>query len=247
MSDPGSAVFTADSIGVSFRGRPVLKSATAWARAGSITALLGRNGCGKTTLVRAALGLGRRDFGVVRFADRAWERPRLPVLARHGLFFLPDRGLLSWRRTVAWHLRAVSGFVGRTTDLDDAAELGVEELLERRTRTLSGGERRRAEVSIALMRRPTCLIADEPLSEVGPRDRGLVAAGLRRLADRGCAILVTGQEVDDLLKLSDLVVWMVGGTTHWIGSSGEAMAHPEFRLQYLGDAESILDAGKDRR
>ena len=246
MTEPESAVFTAESMGVSYRGRPVLKSATAWTRAGSITALLGRNGCGKTTLVRAALGLGRRDFGVVHFADRVWERPSLPTLARNGLFYLPDRGLLSWRRTVAWHVESLRRFVGRPLDVSDASELGVESLLERRAKTMSGGERRRAEVSIALMRRPTCLIADEPLSEVGPKDRELVASGLRALAARGCAILVTGHEVDDLLRLADLVVWMVGGTTHWLGSPSDAMHHPEFRIQYLGDGNRVPTAGEER-
>jgi len=82
-------MFTADSLGVSFRDRQVLKAATVWAKAGQVTVLLGRNGCGKTTLIRAALGLCRREFGVVQFADRVYERPRLSTLARRGLFTFP--------------------------------------------------------------------------------------------------------------------------------------------------------------
>ena len=93
-------MFVADSFGVSFRGRTVLRAATVWAEAGRITAVLGRNGCGKTSLIRAALGPGPRDFGTVRFRDRVYERPRLSVLARAGLFYLPERDLLSRRRTL---------------------------------------------------------------------------------------------------------------------------------------------------
>ncbi len=233
MSAREEAVFTADSIGVAYPGRQILKSATAWTHAGSITVILGRNGSGKTTLIRAALGLGRRDFGIVRFADRAWERPRLSAFARRGLFYLPDRGLLSWRRTVDWHFRAMRPFAGPPLDLAAIEELEIESLRGRKAKTMSGGERRRAELALVIARQPVCLIADEPLAEVSPRDRALVSTAIRRLAGQGCAILVTGHEADDLLKLADLVLWMVGGTTHWLGTPDEARTHSQFGLDYL--------------
>ncbi len=236
-------MFTADSFGVSFRGRQVLKAATVWAKAGHVTALLGRNGCGKTTLIRAALGLCRRDFGVVRFADRVYERSRLSTLARRGLFYLPDRGLLSWRRTVDWHLRAMGQSLRHPLDLESIAGFEIESLRNQKANSMSGGERRRVEVALALLRQPSCLIADEPLAEVGPRDRKLVAKAVRELADQGCAVLVTGHEVEDLLDLADLVVWMVGGTTHWLGTPAEARAHAQFRLTYLGPVGTPVRSG----
>jgi ABC-type multidrug transport system ATPase subunit len=243
MSPRDEAVFTAESFGVAFRGRQVLKSATAWAHAGSVTVILGRNGSGKTTLIRAALGLGRRDFGIVRFADRAWERPRLSTLARRGLFYLPDRGLLSWRRTVDWHFRAMGSFTGAPIDHSAIEGLEIEGLRGRKAKTMSGGERRRAELALALGRPPVCLIADEPLAEVSPRDRALVSTAIQRLAAQGCAVLATGHEADDLLKLADLVIWMVGGTTHWLGTPDEARSHSQFRLDYLNAPNRHPGAG----
>ncbi|MCL7962535.1 MAG: ATP-binding cassette domain-containing protein [marine benthic group bacterium] len=245
MSPGTDAVFTADSFGVSFRGRQILKSATAWTRAGSVTAVLGRNGCGKTTLIRAALGLGRRDFGIVHFADRTWDRPRLSALARRGLFYLPDRGLLSWRRTVDWHFRAMGPITNSQIDRAAIEGLEIEQFRSRKAKTMSGGERRRAELALALTRQPICLIADEPLAEVSPRDRVLVSNAIRRLAAKGCAILVTGHEVDDLLNLADLVVWMVGGTTHWLGTPEEARTHVQFRMDYLSSTRTYPGSGGD--
>lgn len=234
-------VFVADSFGVSFRGRTVLRSATVWAEAGRITAVFGRNGCGKSSLLRAALGLGPRDFGTVRFRDRVYERPRLPALAREGLFYLPDRDLMSRRRTLSWHLDALRAWTGSPPG-DEAIPdwLEIEGLLARRPTEMSAGERRRAELALAIVRRPLCLVADEPFSGLGPLDRTRVARALRTLAVGGCAIVATGQEVEDLLRCADLVVWMTAGTTHWLGSSGEARCHPEFRREYLGGSVDDL-------
>jgi ABC-type multidrug transport system ATPase subunit len=245
VSHGTDAVFTADSFGVSLGGRQILKAATAWTLEGSVTVILGRNGSGKTTLLRGALGLGRRDFGVVRFADRRWDRPRLAVLARLGLFYLPDRGLLSWRRTVDWHFRAMRPFTDSQVNAAAIEDLQIEGLLNRKVKTMSVGERRRAELALALVRQPVCLLADEPLAEVSPRDRTLVSAAIRGLAAKGCAILVTGHEVDDLLNLADLVVWMVGGTTHWLGTPEEARTHAQFRMDYLSSMRMHPGSGGD--
>ena len=92
-------LFVADSFGKTFGDREVLKAATAWAVPGTVTVLFGRNGSGKSTLIRAALGLIRADFGLVRYDGATHLKPRLHSLARQGLMFIPDRGLLSRRRT----------------------------------------------------------------------------------------------------------------------------------------------------
>ena len=87
---------------------------------------------------------------------------------------------------------------------------------------------------MALARRPLCLIADEPMAGIAPADREMVSAAIRGLAVDGCAVLLTGHDVDDLMTLSDDVVWMVGGTTHWLGSPASARDHFQFRQEYLG-------------
>lgn len=239
-------IFVADSFRVTFGRRTVLWAATVWAEAGQITALLGRNGCGKTSLLRASLGFGPRDLGTVRFRGRVYDRPRLSVLAREGLIHLPDRDLMSRRRTFGWHLAAMRAWTGAPhSGPAGPAWLEVEELVGRKPDEMSGGERRRAELALVLARRPVCLLADEPFAELGPLDRTRVARALRLLAAEGCAIVVTGHEVTDLLACADLVVWMTAGTTHWLGSPDEALGHAQFRREYLGTrgrAEVILSS-----
>lgn len=227
-------IFIADSIGKSFRGRTVLNAASVWACAGCITLLVGRNGCGKSTLLNIGAGLLTPDFGVVRFAGEAYERPRLHHLASRGLFYLPDRGLLSRRLTVREHIAAIERRFGKPAvdGIADGLELGP--LLDRRADALSGGERRRSEFALAALRSPTCLLADEPLSGIGPTDAAAIAATLRRMAENGVAVVVTGHEVPELLALADEVIWMTAGTTHGLGSPDTASRHDQFRREYLG-------------
>jgi lipopolysaccharide export system ATP-binding protein len=231
-----TALFSADSIGKSFGRRTILKAASIWGRAGSITALFGRNGCGKSTLLKIGAGVIGADHGVVHFDGRAYLRPRLHQLAARGLFYLPERDLLSRRMTVREQLRAIewrfgSGRTGRILE-----RLGLEEGVDRSVVELSSGERRRAEIAAAWIRAPRCLLADEPFAGINPSDAAVVAGALRELAEEGCAIVVTGHEVHDLMELADEIVWMTAGTTHGLGTSGEACRHDQFRREYLGVA-----------
>jgi len=87
---------------------------------------------------------------------------------------------------------------------------------------------------LALARKPRCLVADEPLAGIEPWDQEALVGVLKGLAERGCAILVTGHDVNPLMALADDIIWMVGGTTHWLGSPESARAHYQFRREYLG-------------
>lgn len=227
-------LFVADSFGKTFGSREVLKAATAWATPGGVTVLFGRNGSGKSTLIRAALGLLRADYGIVRYDGETHLRPRLHVLARNGLMYLPDRGLLSRRQPLRWHHHLLRLQLGSDPVPGALEAVEAEPLLDLTESQMSGGERRRAELSLALARGPRCLIADEPLAGIAPADREMVSAAIRKLADEGCAVLVTGHDVEALMDLSDDVVWVVGGTTHWLGSPASAKGHFQFRQEYLG-------------
>ena len=222
-----------DSMGKRFGLKTVLKSASAWAWPGRITLLMGRNGCGKTTLLRCGLGLTRADFGTVLLNGRS-VTGGLPRMSSDGLFFLPDRRLLSPRLTVRQHLEAFEQARPGRLDYGPPAGLDIQDLLESRPTRMSGGEIRRAEIWLAVASAESCLIADEPLLGIAPADRSRVAGALRARAATGTAILVTGHEVEDLFDLADEVIWMVAGTTHGLGSPAEAARHSQFRLEYLG-------------
>ncbi len=228
-----TAYFAADSIGKSFGRSPVLKAASVWAQRGRVTVVLGRNGSGKSTLLRAAVGAIQPDHGTVRLGERVFLRPRLHVLARLGLFFLPDRALLSPRMTLRQHAEAFRWSFGRF-DMSWLERIGLVGMLDMWPGALSTGERRKAEVALAAGRQPTCLLADEPLVGVEPRDVDTVAGALRQLAAEGAAVVATGHEVPELLRVADEVVWLVAGTSHGLGSPAEAARHDQFRREYLG-------------
>ena len=240
-------LFEADSIGKRFRGRSVLSAASLRAPAGAVTFLVGRNGCGKTTLLRIATGYLPADSGFVRLEGRTFLRPRLPTLARLGLLYVPDRDLLTNafavgdQLAVMWRQfgRASSG--GTAAEVAERVELGA--LVDRRPSALSEGERRRAEMALALARNPRCLLADEPFRHLSPRDAAIVAGVLRTLADRGCAVVVTGHEVAFLFDVSDRVTWCTSGTTYDLGTSAEARAHRRFCLEYLGPTAAGAGGG----
>jgi len=227
-------LFAADSIGKSFGSRTILKAASVWARPGIITVLFGRNGCGKSTLLKIGAGQLRADHGVVQFDGRAYLRPRLHELASRGLFYLPDRDLLSRRLTVREQIRAVEWRFGASRTAATLERLDIGHLLDQTPVELSGGERRRAELAAAWIRAPRCLLADEPFAGIDPADAEVVAGAFREMARQGCALVITGHEVRQLLETADDVVWMAAGTTHGMGTPEKAVQHEQFRREYLG-------------
>lgn len=235
-------LFVAESIGVSFSGKPILKSASVWVDPGRISVMLGRNGCGKSTLIRAALGLVSKDFGVVSFGSKVFVNPRLHRLASLGLFYLPDKGLLSRRRTLGWQLALTRKRFPQRSNPSPLPGLDTESLLNKTTWDMSGGEARRAELALAWARGPSCLLADEPLAGLAPKDQEVVVGVLRAMAEKGCGILITGHDAGHLLELADQVVWMAAGTTHGLGSPQSARKHHQFRKEYLGPGPGFFSS-----
>ncbi|HEX2091139.1 MAG TPA: ATP-binding cassette domain-containing protein [Longimicrobiaceae bacterium] len=229
-------VLILESVGRSFGGRRVLASAFLWAKPGRVTGLVGRNGAGKSTLLRIACGLVAADHGTVRFRGVVYERPRLHRLAREGLFFLPaDRPLLSPSFTVGAQLRAVDRQFGPRRFDETVDRLALEAHLDADPRSLSGGEHARAELALAMLRRPVCLLADEPFRGIAPLDAERVAAVLRALAAEGCAVVLTGHELGSVFEVAEEVLWVESGTTRVMGSPEEARTHWEFRRDFLGE------------
>lgn len=227
------AVFVADSVTKSFGAQRVLHSASLWARAGELTVLVGINGSGKSTLLRCATGLLSAESGTVRFAGQVYTRPRLEQLARAGLFYMSQELLLSPAIPVRTQLEGFAAMFA--SDFDAVVDLlELRDVLEQWPITLSGGERRRIDIAAALLRRPRCLLADEPLAKIDPRDRDLVTRAFRMLADGGTAVVFTGHEVEDVLSAADHVIWVTAGTTHSLGSGTAAREHHAFRREYLG-------------
>ncbi len=237
VAAPVEPVLLADSIGKGYGGRKVLRSAFLWARAGRVTGLVGRNGEGKSTLLKIAAGLVAAEHGTVRFRGRVHARPSLPALARRGLFFLPvGQRLLSPSLTIEQHLRLVGAAFPEADAAWAVESTGAAPLLRARPAELSGGERRRAELAVALSRRPACLLLDEPFLGLAPLDAERIGRVVREAAGRGCAVVLTGHELAFVMGTVDEVIWLHGGTTRLMGAPAEAGADRTFRAEFLGRA-----------
>lgn len=231
MAEP---IFAAEGFAKRFGAAEVLRAASIQAWPGRVTLLLGRNGSGKSTLLRCALGLLGAETGSVRWRGRATLRPRVARMTREGLCFVPDAGLAVPRRRVRAHLAMLAAAFPETRRLTDLDPLDVSPLLGSRVRELSGGERRRVELTFGLLRNPRCLIADEPLTGLAPADQQRAVRALRAAAGRGAAVLITGHEVELLMEAADEVVWITAGGTRVMGTPEQTWRHPEFVRDYLG-------------
>ncbi|WP_428274722.1 ATP-binding cassette domain-containing protein [Candidatus Palauibacter sp.] len=234
-SEPTSQpIFAAEGYAKRFGEAEVLRAAAVRARPGQVTVLLGRNGSGKSTLLRCALGRLKPETGAVTWRGRPTLRPQIARMARGGLCFVPDVAFAVPGRRVQAHLDALTAVFPEARRLADLDPLEVAPFREARVRELSGGERRRVELTLGLLRNPRCLIADEPLTGLAPVDQQRAVRALRDAARRGAAVLITGHEVDMLMEAADEVVWITAGGTRDMGSPEQAWSHPEFARDYLG-------------
>ena len=230
MSPP---VLVADCVSKSFGARRVLSAGSLRAESGQVRVLFGRNGIGKSTLLKIAAGVITADSGTVHVNGEALLHPSLPRLARAGVFYLPDHELLSPAFTLGEQLRFFERRFGARSAREAGRLARVEEHLDQRPQALSGGELRRAELALALARRPRCLLADEPFRGIAPIDHDVLSGIFRAMAAEGCAVVVTGHEVQTLLALADHITWCTSGTTYELGAREEALAHEAFRGEYL--------------
>jgi ABC-type multidrug transport system ATPase subunit len=232
----------ADCVTKTFGERKVLSSASLRATPGQVRAVFGRNGEGKSTLLKIAVGVLQPDSGVVRMGDNAFLRASLPMLAARGVFYLPDHDLLAPAYTLDRQLKLFERRYGKRTGREAARRARVEHLLQRHPATFSGGELRRAELALAITRVATILIADEPYRGIAPGDHDGLTDLFRAMAADGCAVVVTGHEVPSLLAAADHVTWCTNATTYELGSPKDACEHDGFRRGYLGpDFRSLTE------
>lgn len=235
----GDYLVRAEGIGKRFGTTEVLKAAAVWAKAGEVTTLLGRNGSGKTTLMRIVAGDLRADQGTIWFGGAVWERPSLARAARAGLMFVPQDELVVPGYRVRQHFSALKAAFASARVDSAIRHARIADLLDQQVSSLSGGERMRVSLALALARRPKVLIADEPLVGLAPMDQELLADFLRGMAREGTAVITSGHDTRVLLELSDVVIWSAAGTTHHLGTPSEALKHQQFLREYLGPTRAL--------
>ena len=207
--------------------------------AGEVLALLGRNGMGKTTTVRAIMGLLRPTRGTILLAGRPQQGRASYQIARAGIGLVPEGRQIFPNLTVEENLVATAA--NRRGDpaawtLPRIYEL-FGQLAERRRHLgsqLSGGEQQMLAIGRALMTNPDLLILDEATEGLAPLIRAEIWRCLARLKAGGQSILLIDKNVDALLRLADRHAILEKGRVVWQGTSAELAARPEVQHTYLG-------------
>ncbi len=214
-------VLAGDSITLALGGKPILESAYVDAVPGAITALVGRSGAGKTTFFKVLVGERLPARGQVRWRGERIARPSLPLLARKGLFYHPDRPWLARHLTFVDHM-ALCG----KRDWNRVAEsLGITSWVRQKVGSLSEGELRLTELALGFALQPAVALLDEPFRSLEPIYREAVGHALRRLADGGAAVLYADHDVESVRRTADRLFSMEGGATRLVEGFKERPLH----------------------
>jgi len=193
-------------------------------REGEALALLGRNGMGKTTTIRAILGLTPPASGSVRFAGRPLSGLAPHRIARLGLGLVPEGRQVFPTLTVAENLVATARPGPWTVARVTALFPRLAERARQPARTLSGGEQQMLAIGRALMTNPRLLILDEATEGLAPLIRAEIWAVLGRLKAEGLSILVVDKDVRALSALADRFVVLEKGRVAWEGQGASLLA-----------------------
>ena len=223
-----------------FRRRRVVRDVSLDLRQGEVVGLLGPNGAGKTTTFYLITGLIRPDRGTIDLDGKDITRAPMYQRARAGIGYLSQEPSVFRRLTVEQNVMAILETLGlsraeRQERLDELLnELSIKHLRKHKAYSLSGGERRRLEITRALVTAPKFMLLDEPFAGVDPiavHDIQTIVAGLRH---RGIGVLITDHNVEQTLEIVDRAYIMFEGAVQASGTVRELVFNDQVADLYLG-------------
>jgi len=229
----------------SYHGRKVVDNVDIHVKPGEIVGLLGPNGAGKTTTFYMVTGLIHPTAGEVFFKERNVSKVPMYKRARMGLGYLSQEPSIFRKLTVQENVMAiletlpVSGRERRKRLKFLLDELKIAHLAKQRAYTLSGGERRRLEITRALVTNPSIILLDEPFSGVDPLAVYEVQEIIKELREKGLGVLITDHNVRETLAVVDRAYLMCEGKVLREGSSDFLVNDEVSRELYLGPRFSM--------
>ncbi|HEV8616519.1 MAG TPA: urea ABC transporter ATP-binding subunit UrtE [Methylomirabilota bacterium] len=227
-------MLTVEGLDAAYGGSQVLWSVDLEVAAGRVVCLMGRNGVGKTTLLKTVMGIVPARGGRVRFDGAEVTRWSPDRRARAGIGYVPQGREIFPHLTVEENLRISLLGCGRATALDEALDLfpALRALLGRKGGVLSGGEQQMLAIGRALLTRPKLLMLDEPTEGIQPSIILEIEEAIRRIkTDLGLAVLLVEQYLDFAERLADSYVIMAKGAVVASGATREL--RPEMVRQHL--------------
>jgi lipopolysaccharide export system ATP-binding protein len=225
----------------SFRGRKVVKGVAIEVRAGEVVGLLGPNGAGKTTIFDMVVGLCQPDEGEITFNGEAITELPMYQRARRGIGYLPQESSVFRRLSVEKNVLAILEILGyprieRVARVDALLkDLDLLHIRGSMAYALSGGERRRLEITRALATSPSFLLLDEPFAGIDPIAVADIQQIILRLKDKGIGILITDHNVQETLSITDRAYIINEGLILESGSPDAIVKSETARAVYLGE------------
>lgn len=240
------ASLRAEGLTKAFGGRTVVRGVDVEVSSGEVVGLLGPNGAGKTTTFGMVVGLVAPDAGRVLLDDQDVTRDAMYTRSRKGIGYLPQEPSIFRGLTVEQNILAIletlplSAEQRRTRLKTLLGELGLTALAKSKAYTLSGGERRRAEITRALVNSPKFILLDEPFAGIDPIAVSDIQKIVVHLKARGIGVLVTDHNVRETLKITDRAYIVHDGVIFRSGTPDSLAADEDVKRIYLG-ADFRLD------
>ena len=234
------ATLRTEALTKSYGGRTVVRGVSVEVHSGEVVGLLGPNGAGKTTTFYMTVGLTAPDSGRVLLDGADVTHDPMYIRARKGIGYLPQEPSVFRGLTVRQNILAILETLGlpaaeRRTRLQSLlAELNLTPLAESPAYTLSGGERRRVEITRALVISPRFILLDEPFAGIDPIAVADIQDIVSHLSDRGIGVLITDHNVRETLRITDRAYIVNEGTIFRSGTPETLAEDEEVRRVYLG-------------
>jgi lipopolysaccharide export system ATP-binding protein len=223
-----------------FGKRRVVDGVSLHVRQGEIVGLLGPNGAGKTTTFYMIVGLLKANSGQVLLDEEDLTRVPMYRRARAGIGYLSQEPSIFRRLTVEQNVMAILETLDlsrkqREHRLDELLEeLSISHLRKSKAYSLSGGERRRLEITRALVTQPKFMLLDEPFAGVDPIAVDDIQRIVADLRVKGLGVLITDHNVRETLSITDRAYLLFNGSIHIEGPAQKLVEDPEARKMYLG-------------
>ena len=224
-----------------YNDKKVVKSVSLDIESGDVVGLLGPNGAGKTTTFYMIIGMVKPDGGQVYLDDEDISGYPMYIRARKGVGYLPQETSIFRKLTVRQNVMVILETLPMTrAERDEKTirllqELGIEQLADRRAGSLSGGEKRRLEISRTLATDPAFILLDEPFAGVDPLAVIDIKNIIGHLKDRGIGILISDHNVRETLGACDRAYILSDGTVIESGSPDKIASSETARRIYLGE------------
>lgn len=239
-SQPRPCVLDVRQLEKSYSGRRVVDGLSFFVEQGEIVGLLGPNGAGKTTAFYMTVGLIRPDSGKVLFQDTDVTHLPMHQRARMGMGYLAQEPSVFRNLTVEENILCILESLQMSVPeqkyrLEELlSELRLESFAKKPAGALSGGQRRRLEITRALATRPTFLMLDEPFANIDPIAVHDVKQMIRHLATKNISILITDHNAREIFSSVDRSYLVRAGKVLRSGSVDDLVNDPEVRETYLG-------------